>query len=84
MNALRDEAQYMLRKIVNCVLNFIISAGRAGQELVVEKIERCTQTYKRDASNEESSEMSTQTDSAAVKDSCQYLVCEVVPKVRLG
>ena len=84
MNALRDEAKYMLRKIVNCVLNFLKFAGRAAQELVVEKIDRCTQTYKRDASNEESSEMSTQTDSAAVKDSCQYLVCEVVPKVRLG
>lgn len=66
------------------MLNFLKFAGRAGQELVVEKIDRCTQTYKRDASNEESSEMSTQTDSAAVKDSCQYLVCEVVPKVRLG
>ena len=84
MNALRDEAQHMLRKIVNCVLNFLKFAGRTGQELENEKVDRCTQTYKRDVNDEESSEMSTQTDSVVVKDSCQYLVCEVMPKVRLG
>lgn len=58
--------------------------GRTGQELVVEKVDRCTQTYKWDVKDEESAEMSTQTDSISVKDSCQYLVCEVVPKVKLG
>ena len=74
----------MLKNIVNCVLNFLKFTGRTGQELVVEKVDRCTQTYKWDVKDEESSEMSTQTDSVSVKDSCRYLVCEVVPKVKLG